>query len=377
MLSLSLAPNTPLFYLFIFFCSVTFLLLSYYLVLFIRLAFYKEKQHQKRPEGVSVVICAKNGFHNLKENLPSILEQDYPNFEVVVVNYNSDDDSIYLLNNLSEEDPRLKVVEIKENLNFFSGKKFPLSIGIKSAQNDIILVTEPHCKPASRNWITLMSMQFSAKTEVVVGFGGFVKEKGFLNKLIRYDIALNALKYLSFAISGVPYMGVGRNLAFRRSLFFKNQGLISHYKVKAGEDDLFVNKVAKKSNTRVMITPQGFTTSFSKIDFRNWFLLKKRQITTPYYYRLGHKLLLTLFHVCTLLFYGLFILLLLFQYNPLLLLSIFLFRLIIQWLVYFNGMKRIKSKELAWLTPLFELLLMTLHGAAFISHLFTKKKRWK
>ena len=215
--------------------------LVFYWAFFWRLGRYRNKVMERKPTGVSVVICAHNEYHHLKESLPLILEQDYPDFEVLVVNHSSDDDTHYLLNELEERHPHLKIISIKEDLNFFSGKKFPLSIGIKSAKHDMVLLTDADCKPASRYWIRQMQSAFTPKTEVVLGYGPYNRSPGLLNKLIRFDTAHIAIQYLSYALAGIPYMGVGRNLSYLKQVFYKNNGFISHYRIRSGDDDLFIN----------------------------------------------------------------------------------------------------------------------------------------
>lgn len=161
----------PLLIVFVLFAVSSLVQVAFYWILFSRLAWFREMGKESDRRGVSVVICARNEYYQLKENLPLILDQDYPEFEVVVVNNSSDDDSAFFLNRIAETNPRLKVVEIKENLNFFSGKKFPLSIGIKSAKYDLILLTDADCRRSGRNWIDLMEASFMPGTEIVLGYG--------------------------------------------------------------------------------------------------------------------------------------------------------------------------------------------------------------
>ena len=193
--------------LFFIFSISAFIQLIYYWVLFSRLAFYRAKSRKRTKEPVSVVICAKDEYENLQTNLPLILEQDYKEFEVVVVNDASEDDTAELLTDLSLKYKNLKIVDIKADLNFFKGKKFPLSIGIKSAKNDIILLTDADCKPESKNWISHMQSAFTGDKKIVLSYGAYEKKKGILNKIIRFDTLHIAIQYLSYALAGIPYMG--------------------------------------------------------------------------------------------------------------------------------------------------------------------------
>jgi cellulose synthase/poly-beta-1,6-N-acetylglucosamine synthase-like glycosyltransferase len=205
--------------------------LVYFLGIFSNFSFSRKKKiaERGRQQSVSVVICARNEYYSLERNLPHILEQDYPDFEVVLVNDDSDDDTKDLLNDFSRRYQHLTVINVQKSNNFFKGKKFPLALGIKSAKNDLILLTDADCKPVDKNWIRSMQQQFSnPNVKIVLGYGGYQVTKGFLNKLIQFDTLMIALQYFSFAKTGIPYMGVGRNLAYRKSLFIEKKGFVNH-----------------------------------------------------------------------------------------------------------------------------------------------------
>jgi glycosyltransferase involved in cell wall biosynthesis len=373
----SLVSGSLNFYLFIIFFFAFLVQQAFYWILFVRLAFFKNDPVISLTGGISVVICARNEYNHLKENLHLFLEQDYPDFEVVVVNWASDDDSAFLLARMSEQFPILKIVEIRENLNFFSGKKFPLSIGIKSAKNDMIVVTNADSKPASRKWLLQMRSGFTGSTEIVLGYGAYEKTRGILNKLIRFDATHIAFRYLSLALAGIPYMGVGRNMAYLKSLFYENKGFISHYRITSGDDDLFINKVAKRDNTRIVLHPDSLTVSEPAQLFRQWLIQKKRQLTTIRFYRSGHRLLLGLYSMSIFLFYLLFVALLISNYNTVLIVPLFIIRLIAQMILFYKCMDRLNEKDLIWFVPFFEVTMLFVHSMAFISNLFSKSNKWK
>ena len=377
MFDFSLAPGSLNFYLFCVFVFTFLVQQAFYWGFFVRLAFFKNNPEKSLKGGISVVICARNEHDHLKENLPLILDQDYPDFEVVVVNWASDDDSAYLLARINDQFPNLKIVEIRENLNFFSGKKFPLSIGIKSAKNDMIIVTNADCRPVSRNWLSLMRSGFSGSSEVLLGYGSFIKKRGFMNKLIRFDNAHIAFRYLSFALAGIPYMGVGRNMGYLKSLFYRNKGFISHYRIASGDDDLFINKVAKRNNTRIVLHPDSVTVSEPPHLFRQWMIQKKRQMSTLRFYRSGHRLLLGLYSLSIFLFYLLFALLLIRNYNTFLILPLFFTRLIAQMIIFYKCMVKLNEKDLIWFVPFFEITMLLIYSMTFVSNLFSKSNKWK
>ena len=351
--------------------------LFFYWLFFWRLGRFKNRGASEVLKGVSVVICARNEYHHLIENLPLILEQDYPDFEVLVVNHSSDDDTHYLLARLEEKYPNLKNIVIREDLNFFSGKKFPLSIGIKSAKHDLVLLTDADCKPASKDWILHMQNAFTPKIEVVLGYGPYYRTKGLLNKLIRYDTAHIAIQYLSYALAGFPYMGVGRNLSYNRQVFYRNKGFISHYHIRSGDDDLFINRVARRTNTAIVTHPGSYTFSDPKETLGQWITQKKRHLSTSTLYKFRHKLLLGMYSFSMASFYVLFILLLSLNWSVIPVLGLFILRLFSQYLIFARCMKQLNEKDLVIFLPFYEVLLLLFNAGTMISNFFHKPTRWK
>jgi cellulose synthase/poly-beta-1,6-N-acetylglucosamine synthase-like glycosyltransferase len=289
--------------------AVTLVQLFYYLFFFRRVAFYKptpKEQSQQHP--VSVVICARDEDENLARHLPGVLVQDYATTnEVIVVNDNSLDDSKYILAELQKTFRKLQIVDLTQEAKMIAGKKFPLSIGIKEAKHEIVLLTDADCVPASEHWMYKMQDAFSNGVEVALGYGAYTKMPGLLNKIIRFETFHTALQYFGYALAGKPYMGVGRNLAYRKNLFFKNKGFSSINHIPSGDDDLFINKVANKHNTTVVLDPEAFTLSNPKATWKEWMRQKNRHYSTGKFYKSSHKFLLGLYTFSFFLFYPLFI----------------------------------------------------------------------
>jgi len=359
------------------FALVFLIQLLFYVVIFWRLGRYRHAEPGNQHTGVTVVICAHNEHHHLKETLPLILEQDYPNYEVLVVNHASDDDTPYLLTSLEEQYPHLSTIYVPDNLNFFSGKKFPLSIGIKSAKHKLILLTDADCRPTSRNWIRLMQSAYKSKTEIVLGYGPYMRNKGLLNKLIRFDTAHISVQYLSYALAGIPYMGVGRNLSYLKDLFYKNQGFISHYRVRSGDDDLFINRVARRRNTSVMVLPESHTISEPKTTFGSWVTQKRRHLSTSHMYKLRHKILLGIYSFSLLAFYAMFILLLALNWSVIPVLSLFFIRLLTQYLIFASCFRQLNEKDLTPFVPIYEIMMLLLNIGIYTSNIVRKPTRWK
>lgn len=291
------------------FAAAAAIQIFFYLYFFRRVANYTpppRENSQQHP--VSVIICARDEDENLARNLPGILVQDYPTtHEVIVVNDNSVDDSKYILAELQKTFRKLQIVDLTQEAKMIAGKKFPLSIGIKEAKHEVLLLTDADCVPASEHWMYKMQDAFTPGTELVLGYGAYQKAPGFLNKAIRFETFHTALQYLGYALAGKPYMGVGRNLAYRKRLFFRNKGFSAINHIPSGDDDLFVNRVATKDNTAVVIDPQAFTVSKPKQTWKDWKRQKNRHYSTGKFYKASHKYLLGLYTASFFLFYPLFV----------------------------------------------------------------------
>ena len=331
----------------------------YHWGLFSKVAFYKRNARPKLDEElepVSIVLCARNAYEYLIELIPVLLNQNYPDFEIVVVNDCSDDDTEEYLKNLERLEPRIKPVQLKQHLNFFNGKKFPLSMGIKSAKNDIIVLTDFNCMPANDQWLRSVVNCYSHNTEIVIGYSPFVQKKSTLNRLMRFDSLQNGLLYLSAALNCHAFMGVGRNLSYRKELFYRNKGFISHYTTSVGDDDLFISQVATKKNTEVLIDPENAILTTPTDSFRIWMRQKSSRYSTVSKYNMRARFSLSMFHASGLLFYLSFIALLFMRpafsitngatlYIPILAV-LFLLRLGSQYIIYSKAAKHLGEKGL-------------------------------
>ena len=244
---------------------------------------------------VSVIICARNEHENLQDYLAVILSQDYPCYEVIVVDDSSDDETDLLLERLSRQYANLYHTFVPRGARILSSKKLALTIGIKAAKYEHLLLTDADCRPESKNWIREMMQGFANEnTEVVVGFSPYFEKKGLLNHIISYDTLFSGLQYMGMARSGHPYMGVGRNLAYKRSTFFNIGGFKTLINNLAGDDDLFVNRVATRINTTVVCNKDSLVWSLPKTTWHEWLHQKHRHLSVSPKYRFGSKLRLTI-----------------------------------------------------------------------------------
>lgn len=352
---LELKDHLPelIFYLF---CFVTLVQVFYYSFFYSRVAFYKEKKKQQSQQHpVSVIICARDEDENIARYLPGVLVQNYAStHEVIVVNDNSVDDSKYILEELQKTFKLLQVVNLTQEAKLISGKKYPLSIGIKEARHEIVLLTDADCVPASEFWIQKMQDAFVNGTEIVIGYGAYNKRPGLLNKIIRFETFHSALQYLSFALAGNPYMGVGRNLSYKKDVFIRNKGFSSINHIPGGDDDLFINKVATGRNTAVVIDKDAITLSQPKRNFSEWLRQKNRHYSTSRYYKKGNKFLLALYSLSQFFYYPLLVSCFL-LYNWKWVLLVFAVRFLLQAFVFYKSMKKLNEADLWPLFLLFDI----------------------
>ena len=362
---------------FIVFCLITLVQLFYYGWFFRRLALYSpptKEQSQQHP--VSVIICARDEAARLVSHLPGALVQTYPStHEVIVVNHNSQDDTRFLLDEFKKTFKGLHIVNLEHEAIGIPGKKYPLSMGIKEARYEIVLLTDADCIPASEFWMHKMQDGYHNGIEVVLGYSPYKKSPGFLNKIIRFDTFHTALQYLSYALAGIPYMGVGRNLSYKKDVFLRNKGFSAINHLPGGDDDLFINKVATKQNTAIVIDPDTFTLSEPKKTFSEWFRQKTRHYSTAKYYKPLHKFLLGLYSVTHMLFYPLLIVSLFFDWRTAL--SLFGIRLLVQGYIFQKAMQRLGEEDLFpwwWLLDIW----MFLYYLIFSTTLWKKpRSAWK
>lgn len=360
------------------FLLVTAIQLFYYLYFFRRLAFFSVREKIKSQQHpVSIVISARNEAAELAKNLPGVLVQTYrTTHEVIVVNHNSFDETTYLLEELQKTFRHLQPVTLKQEAIGIPGKKYPLSIGIKEAKHEIILLTDADCIPASEFWIQKMQNGYSEKTDVVLGYGAYHKRPGLLNKLIRFETFHTALQYFSYALAGTPYMGVGRNLSYKKGLFLRNKGFSAINHVMSGDDDLFISMVAGKHNTTIVIDEEAITLSEPPKNFKGWMRQKTRHYTTGKYYKPVHKFLLGLYSFSHFLFYPLFVCCLLW-YDWRWALPVFVIRFLLQATVYYKAMRKLNEKDLFpwwWMLDLW----MFFYYIIFAPTLWKKpRKEWK
>jgi hypothetical protein len=367
----------PVFSVFLFFWIIR----VYFLIAhFFKLIKYQPPTPSKEANNpVSVIICAHNEYQNLKNQLKSILEQDYADFEVIVVNDRSSDSTDELLLTYQENYPHLKLITIKGVAEGTNPKKNALTIGIQAAKNEIILLTDADCSVTSKHWIAKMAQCYKNNTEIVLGVSMYKKTSNFLNQFIQFETIQTAALYLSAALKRKPYMGLGRNLSYKKSFFLKNNGFNQYLSVTGGDDDLFVNKHATKLNTEICIAPEAITYSEPKVKLSDYLIQKTRHLSVGKYYSKKDQIILGLYHFSQTMLWIFFIFGLYLFNLPVLLTSLLL--MIVFWIGQYVVFSKLSINfgakiKLRWL-PILEIFFIFYYWCLGAYALLSKKVKWK
>lgn len=351
----------------------------YYLLFFLRLNFVKG--FSRLPENlppVSVVICARNEAKNLQQYLKIVLIQQYPQFEVVVVNDQSTDNTVDVLVEYYRRNKNLKLVNIAPGeQKEFAGKKQALLKGIETATYDTIVVTDADCRPATTHWLAKMVGSYMKETKFVLGYSPFERTSGLLNKVIRYEGFMTALLSFGFAEAGLPYMGVGRNLSYKKSVLDGFQGFKKNPALLTGDDDLLVNEKAQRGNTEVCLDKDAFIYTQPANDLSSWLAQKKRHLRSGIKYRLHHSFLLFLFSVSLFTMYILAVALPVLSDIPIWLWALFCGGLLMRYAVLFRLFKKFVAEDLRWIWPLLDIVYTGYLLIIFFLLLLQPKDKWK
>lgn len=348
----------------------------FHLAIFSRLAFRRQEVEPDRDLPVSIVVCGRNESTALQHLIPLLMDQDHREFELVVVNDRSDDDTWEVLQWMRPQYPKLKPVNIQADEKFSYGKKIALGVGVRSAKHPHLLVTDADCLPTGRDWLSLMAAGFKGGKQIVIGHSPYERQPGLTSLLERYDGFTKAVQYISFAQAGFPYMGVGRNMAFTSDLFFTAKGQHRHRQLMSGDDDLFINEVARARNTAAIADGGAYMTTRATPDLATWFRRKRRHYTTAQFYRFGHQLLLTLLPAARLVLWAT-VLYLLFNGHPRTALAGLGVELLLFMPIGMLAMRRLGAGGIIWLALPLEWLFLLLDPCIYLSTLLFKPQRWK
>lgn len=363
--------------LFVLFCVAVVVQLVFFFVFIYGLARKNKTESGSPATPVSVIVCAHDEEQNLRELIPLLLAQDYPEFEVIIVNDRSNDGTYDFLREAAASHPQLRVVQVDHLPPHANGKKYGLTLAIKSAKHDVVLLTDADCRPAGTGWIRTMMRSMDPDMQLVLGYSPYRKLPGLLNLFIRFETLHTALQYVGLALAGMPYMGVGRNLAYRKSLFLENKGFNGYLHVTGGDDDLFVNQHATSKNTRVCLAEDALVLSEPKQTWREFFKQKVRHLRVGKLYKFRHGTVLGLYSFSQLMFWVTGISLAVGSQFMVWVLAAMVVRIIMLMLTVYRFSVRAGHKFEVWAVPLLDFLFAIYYLSTGTVALVSKKVQWK
>ena len=350
---------------FFLFISVKICFALYY---YLRLAIYNipnQSAHLSSDNHiVSAIICYHNESENVAQSLQNLSNQTAEKLELVLVDDRSTDDTYAQLE--SYKSPQIQIIQ---NHTPHNGKKIALSQGINAANNEWLLMTDADCR-MGEGWVDSMAL-YTADHKIVLGYAPLDRSNSCIGKFARYETYYTALQYLSFALAGRPYMGVGRNLLYHRSIFDQAGGFAIHTDIASGDDDLLINYAANAENTTICLDPDSFVYSPGKETLSSFIRQKTRHVSSSHRYRWLDKALLGLSSLAQIGLYVTAIILLFSQYSSwsLLLPAYWILMLIVQYPIC----KKLHSMDLWLLYPVYD-IAMAMYYIIMIPFTFIKKQ---
>ena len=324
---------------------------------------------------VSVIVAARNEYHNLKILIPALLNQEYHNFEIVIALDRCSDDSEKLTNEYTSI-PNLRFININELPDSFSGKKYALTRAIEDSNHELLVFTDADCIPASTKWLQIVTSSYKVSTQIVIGYGPYTQAPGSINLFVRYETILSALQYLTFSRLGMPFMGVGRNMSYRKSFFQHKNGFDQFSGIIGGDDDLFVSHHATRNNINSYYSKESHVFSKAKDNWKSLFLQKKRHLSVGKYYRKKHQVILGLLGATQIMFWLTFAILAILKVSLPVLIGCLVVRYTFLILFFTKGTK-VLEENFTWLwIPVLDIIhtlfLLIMGPLGF----FTKRVKW-
>lgn len=359
------------------FIGVIVIQLCFYLGVFGKFVFDKPKKNSSNNVSVSVLVCAKNEAMNVEKYLPLLAEQDYPNYEIVLIDDASTDETLELFEQFEKKYNNIRIVKVKNTEVFWGNKKYALTLGIKAAKNDYLLMTNADCYPTSKDWIRSMAATFTDEKTIVLGYNQLEKSKSFVNKIIRFENLFSTVSAFSWALAKHPYTGSGKNFGYKKEEFFNVNGFVNHIKIRIGDDALFINETATSKNTTIVYSPESFTGSIPKNTFNDFYNQKRRQVKIATYFKSFDKIQLLFFNITQLLSIVLGLILIISQTEWIIVTSLLSLRYIVSWIIMGLSAKKLKENDLTIWYPIIEIVLIFTQIKASINNLYSKPVHWK
>lgn len=355
------------------FIAIVFIQLFYYLGVFSSFSFSKESENNPKRIPVSVIVYARNQAEEVKKLLPHLVNQNYHDYELVLVDNASSDETLDIFKEYAQMFANIRLVRVENNETFWNNKKYAQTLAIKAAKHEYLLFIDAENAIDNELWIMSMASNFTLNKTIVIGPSMYFKAKGFLNKVIRFDAVFSQLHSFSWTNYGAPFSYFSRNIAYKKEEFYKVSGFITHMNNRLGEREFFLNEAAKSKNTAFTNSKNAlvYLKPFSKSS--QWLNQKIEDDYLLSQLNFGNKFKVRLFHASQFLFFLLAIVLLILQIEWLITTIIIILRYLIAWIIVAKSVKKFNQSDLVWLFPLLEICKTTTQTNIFIKNAFRKK----
>jgi cellulose synthase/poly-beta-1,6-N-acetylglucosamine synthase-like glycosyltransferase len=363
---------------FLVFAAVSALYAILLIISFFSLATYRNKFDKIYSDGVSIIVCARNELNNLRQLVPLLIKQDYKDFEIIIVDDRSEDGQYDFLMDMAKKEPKVRHVRIDHVPDHIQPKKYAITLGVKAATNDVLLFTDADCRPSSNSWVEKMSAPFvNPKISFAIGYSQYFTSGGLLNAIIRWDTLQTALQYITLNRLGNPYMAVGRNLAYRKSVFLENKGFGSLQSVLGGDDDLFVNKHAKRNNSALVLGETSLVYSVAKKTWSEFTIQKVRHLSVGKHYRWIDKVILRVAGAIRYLMYVTLITAILSGSQPLAVAIVYIFTLVLLLMNVLAIQFKSGERKNMWWGVVLDLVYLIGYLVVAAKAKFSPKIRWR
>ena len=324
----------------------------------------------------SIIVPSRNYEENLRELIPTLLEQDYPDFEVVVVDDCSYDGTEWYLNELKLQSNKLKTSRIIQETDFPNA--LAITIGIRAASKEWLIFLNPLCRVSGRDWLKSFSEELNPKSEAAFGFVNYTNSYGSMRKFIKYENFDSFILYGSARYLGLSMPITDMNVAYKREQFLSRRGFAAVLDSPFSENELYLNKISNRSNSVYL---QNKSTAVSFVGDTDWYdgmNFKKKQLLLKKKFTVGQSIFLWTNTISRLVFDISMIALLILSPWRIWVAGIWLLKIIHELVWGIVSMKRLGEKNLFPGLLIFRSIIPLFNSIISINQLFTgQKRKWK
>lgn len=346
-------------------------LLIYYLGIFAGSIFSKPHETNAKRIPVSVIVYAKNNSDELRSLLPVLLNQNYHQFELVLVNNASTDDTLHLIKEYALMYPNIRIVDVVNNETFWGNKKYAVTLAIKASKYEYLVCIDADKKIHSNNWLVQLTSHFTLNKTIILGSFFYSKQKGFFNKYQRFFHTMQQIQSVAWTKISQPYSLNLQQIAFKKEDFYTVNGFISHMQKPLFMNEYLVNDASTSKNTTICEHPDAMieTEALNKTDFKTF---KNQQIQLLSNFKGSAAFKIKLFNLFQFLFFVIVIASFITIEYWYVTLAIVLLRYLIIWILFAKASKKFRYNDLAFYFPLFDLFYIFMQIQLFLGNLFKK-----